>query len=341
MSRSDGPSVIASKLDDKGRRVVVVIFGGRKHENKFDCEIAFQRQQWRQDAIHRLRIPGEESAHEALEELLQAAIDDADDQPSTSLWTPAVTTMATIAHATTDWLWPQHIPAGAISNLSGDPGLGKSQLTCDLGARISRGWPMPPDAAPDGTFTPRGVLFMNAEDDPARTLRPRLEAAGADLNRIHCLRTMRCSLEGEEERPITLPSDLPAIEEVIRKGDVALVVIDPFVAFLDGKLNINNDGDVRRCLGQVSALAESTGAAFLLVRHLNKKSGLSAVYCMYDRTAGSTIATRWTTAHDKNHLLRLRAYQNYSAFSGEYQLLGHTDDRTIRWFDGTICNPPV
>ncbi|MBA4107676.1 MAG: hypothetical protein C0485_18230 [Pirellula sp.] len=274
--------------DDKGRRLVVASYGRRQHTDRFDTDAAFMRQKWREETIRRLGLrgpympEGDGSAviHEELATALQRAVDDADfaDLPTQSLWQPAVTIMANVEHATTEWLWDQHIPCGAISNLSGDPGLGKSQLTCDLGARITRGWPMPPLTAPDGTFRPRGVLFMNAEDDPARTLRPRLEAAGADLRRVHCLRSMQCSLEGEEERPVTLPGDLPAVEQVIRASDVALVVVDPFVAFLDGKLNINNDADVRRCLGQVASVAESTGAAFLLVRHLNKKSGLSAVY---------------------------------------------------------------
>jgi len=279
----------ASKADDRGRRLVVTVFGKQQHRNTFDVDVAYQRRDWRNEVIKFLRLEPsrycpsggdamETAIHTDLEERLQAAVDAADSETTSSLWQPEVKTMAEIEHATTNWLWDQHIPLGAISNLSGDPGLGKSQMTCDLGARITKGWPMPPLTAPEGKFKPRGVLFMNAEDDPARTLRPRLEAAGADLRRVACLRSMRCSLEDEEERPVTLPSDLAAVEDVIRNHDVALVVIDPFVAFLDGKLNINNDGDVRRCLGQVAAVAESTGAAFLLVRHLNKKSGLSAVY---------------------------------------------------------------
>lgn len=281
-------TLTASKADDRGRRLVVVIYGRQQHRNTFDVDVAYQRRDWRNEVIKFLKLEPsaycssgdamETAMHTDLEERLHAAVAAADSEPQSALWQPEVTTMANVEHAATEWLWDQHIPLGAISNLSGDPGLGKSQMTCDLGARITRGWPMPPAMAGNGTFRPRGVLFMNAEDDPARTLRPRLEAAGADLNRVICLRAMKCSLDDEEGRPVTLPSDLPSIEDVIRKHEVALVVVDPFVAFLDGKLNINNDADVRRCLGQVAAVAESTGAAFLLVRHLNKKSGLSAVY---------------------------------------------------------------
>jgi hypothetical protein len=41
------------------------------------------------------------------------------------------------------WLWPGRIPSGKLTILSGDPGLGKSFLTIDLAARVSRGMPWP------------------------------------------------------------------------------------------------------------------------------------------------------------------------------------------------------
>jgi hypothetical protein len=70
------------------------------------------------------------------------------------------------------WLWPGRIPAGRITLLEGDPGLGKSTLLCELAARISRGEPLPgadPLVAPGA---PRGVLLFSAEDDPFDTIRP-------------------------------------------------------------------------------------------------------------------------------------------------------------------------
>jgi len=34
------------------------------------------------------------------------------------------------------WLWPNRIPAGKLTIIAGDPGLGKSLLTLDLAARV-------------------------------------------------------------------------------------------------------------------------------------------------------------------------------------------------------------
>ena len=69
--------------------------------------------------------------------------------------------------------------------LDGDPGLGKSALTLDIAARITTGSPMP-DGSPgvDG-----GVVVLNAEDDEADTIVPRLMAMNADLTRVRLLKT--------------------------------------------------------------------------------------------------------------------------------------------------------
>ena len=66
---------------------------------------------------------------------------------------------------------------GSITVLAGDPGLGKSLLSLDLAALLSRG-ELGPRSAGD-------VLLLTAEDSRTHTVRPRLEAAGADLARVH------------------------------------------------------------------------------------------------------------------------------------------------------------
>src|SRR5690606_31680638 len=68
-----------------------------------------------------------------------------------------------------DWLWPGRIPLGKLTLLAGDPGLGKSLLTLDLAARISRGaaWPCAEKSvAPTGS-----VILLSAEDDLRDTVR--------------------------------------------------------------------------------------------------------------------------------------------------------------------------
>ena len=45
------------------------------------------------------------------------------------------------------WLWPGRVPLGKLTLLIGDPGLGKSFVTLDIAARVSRGLPLPALAA--------------------------------------------------------------------------------------------------------------------------------------------------------------------------------------------------
>jgi hypothetical protein len=164
-----------------------------------------------------------------------------------------------------EWLWPRYIPRGMITLLDGDPDRGKSFITLDLAARASRGWKMPPDTGEGAE--PAGVLLLNAEDDPARTLRPRLEAMGADLGRVHILPDVPT---GNVRRPPVLPDDLDAIEALTQQHKAALVVIDPLMAFLTGKVDSHKDSDIRRVMHGLKELAERTQAAVVIVRHLNK-----------------------------------------------------------------------
>jgi hypothetical protein len=64
---------------------------------------------------------------------------------------------------------------------------------------------------------------------------------------------------------------------VIESG-AKLLVIDPLMASVPLKHDTNNDQHVRVLLARISRLAEETGCAVLLVRHLNKKPGGSPLY---------------------------------------------------------------
>jgi hypothetical protein len=55
-------------------------------------------------------------------------------------------------------------------------------------------------------------------------------------------------------------------------------VIDPMMAFFPPEVAANADQCIRQGLAPLAALAERTGAAVLLVRHLTKKAGAKAVY---------------------------------------------------------------
>ncbi len=169
------------------------------------------------------------------------------------------------------WLWEKRIPRGKLTILDGDPGNGKSVATVDLAARASVG-----RTFPDGAPCPQGgVVLMNAEDGLADTIRPRLDAAGGDASKVMALATVP---DDDGDRLLSIPEDIPIIEEAINRIGAVLVIVDPLMAFLSGGTNAHKDQDVRRALAPLAAMAERTGAAVVVVRHLNKVGGSNALY---------------------------------------------------------------
>jgi hypothetical protein len=196
-------------------------------------------------------------------------------QPVQPTKVPRVLTLADIQRKPTDWIWDRRIARGTITLLDGDPGLGKSFLTLAVASRVTRGYQMPPDVGLSGV-SPGSVLLMSAEDDPARTIRPRLDELGADLARVHLLAEVQ---DGATVRPPVLPDDLDDIETLVVERSITLVVIDPVMAFLGGKVDSHKDSDVRKVLHGIKTMAERTQAAVVIVRHLNKLVGVdSAIY---------------------------------------------------------------
>jgi hypothetical protein len=170
------------------------------------------------------------------------------------------------------WLWPGRIPLGKLTVLDGDPGVGKSTLTLSIAAKVTTGSPFPDWTQPDAA----DVLLLSAEDEIGDTIRPRLEAAGADITRAWVLPDVR--EEGEPPRPPELPRDLDRLEAMVKDRAAALVVIDPLMAFLAGQVDAHRDQDVRRVLASMAAMAARTRAAVVIVRHMNKSVGGNPLY---------------------------------------------------------------
>ena len=187
---------------------------------------------------------------------------------------PVLRRLADVEPREVQWLWPGRVPLGRISLLVGRPGEGKSFLTTDMSARVSTGrtWP-------DGSACPGGsVILVSAEDDPHDTIRPRLDAHGADVRRVHLLATVRRRGEGGRlvEAMFTL-EDLPALDEALRRQpDCRLIVIDPIGSFIGGGTDSHRDNEVRAVLAPVAQLAERYGPAVLIVAHRRKSAGTIA-----------------------------------------------------------------
>ena len=175
-----------------------------------------------------------------------------------------------------EWLWAGHLPLSKVVVLDGDPGVGKSAVSLDIAARVSVGAPMP-----DGLAGIRGgVLVLSAEDGLEDTIRPRIDAAGGNPAAITAM-TGFAYPAGDGKmliRPAGLPCDLPAIEAAIIAQGVVLVIVDVLMAYLGDSINSHRDQDIRRALGPLAAMAGRCHCCVLVLRHLNKATGASAIY---------------------------------------------------------------
>lgn len=170
-----------------------------------------------------------------------------------------VACMADIEPQTVTWLWRPYIPKGKLTIIEGDGGIGKSWLLCAIASAVSRGGGLP-DAEP---FEAGKVLLLSAEDGLADTLRPRLDAVGADVTRVYAPTEL-----------LTLdPAGLFKLENIISEYAPLLVGIDPLFAFTGSKVDIHRANEARSITAPLAAIAERHDCAIVAIRHLNKSRG--------------------------------------------------------------------
>lgn len=174
-----------------------------------------------------------------------------------------------------NWLWPSRFAKGKVSMISGNPGLGKSQLCASMAATITHGgtWP-------DKTNCEAGsVIFLSAEDDPADTIVPRLKAVNGDLTRIRFIESVtELNDQGEKlDGQFSLATDLEVLERLLLElKDVAAIFIDPITAYL-GNTDDHKNARVRSILSPLSKLAEKYNVAMICISHHNKGGSQEAL----------------------------------------------------------------
>jgi len=171
------------------------------------------------------------------------------------------------------WLWPDYIPQGLLTLVAGDPGSGKSTIIADLVGRYTSGRPFPDGAA----GTSGNVVMLNAEDPRTSVMLPRLMLAEANLDRVRLVGATTKD-DDNTDRLIALPDDLEIFERTITRSEARLAIVDPLNSYVTGRVNSFKDAEVRRMLAALSGVAERTGAAIIVVMHLNKGESENAMY---------------------------------------------------------------
>ena len=244
--------------------------------------------------------------------------------------------MSDVKPETVEWLWANRIPFGKLTMIAGDPGLGKSFVTLDIAARFSRGTAWPDDR---GTpIEPGTVVILSAEDGVADTIRPRLDAAGADVSRITVIDGAK-QTQDADGMFFSLQTDIRKLGDFIVQESAKLCIIDPITAFLGDSDDCSN-GAIRGLLGPLSSIAEETGCAILCVSHLNKNQASRVIYRVMGSLAfTAAVRASWLVVADRQdeqgrRRLLLPHKNNLGVPIGG--LAFKIEAGCVHWFDGSV-----
>jgi hypothetical protein len=207
-----------------------------------------------------------------------------------------------------------------------------------MAARISTG-----RGFSDGTACEIGsVVILSAEDDPADTIRPRLDAADADVSRIHLLEAVRTyTADGKyAEKGFSLEADIAALEEAVTRTQARLLIVDPVSAYLSSTDSRSNS-EVRSLLAPLTALAAKHSAAVLAITHF-RKSGGSAIHRAMDSlafvAAARVVFGVCKDPENEARRLMLPVKQNLSPDGGglAYRIEAVGNVARVAWEPGTV-----
>ena len=164
-----------------------------------------------------------------------------------------------------EWLWYPFIPYGKLTIVQGDPGDGKTTLILNIAAKVSKG-----ESLENGMNVPKpiNVIYQTAEDGLADTVKPRLEKAGADCERILVIDESDKSLSMVDER----------LEQTLLQTQAKMLILDPIQAYLGGGMDMNRANEAREMTKKLGILAEKYQCAIVLIGHMNKAGGNKAAY---------------------------------------------------------------
>ena len=163
------------------------------------------------------------------------------------------------------WLWYPFIPYGKLTIIQGDLGDGKTTLVLNIVAWLSKGEGLDSEMK---LSEPVNVIYQSAEDGLADTVKPRLELAGADCERILVIDEKEKSLSMVDER----------LEKAIVQTKARMLILDPIQAYLGGGMDMNRANEARDMTKKLGALAEKYQCAIVLIGHMNKAAGNKAAY---------------------------------------------------------------
>lgn len=224
-------------------------------------------------------------------------------------------------------------PLDVVTLVAGRAGEGKSTLVLSDAAQATLG------SLPGEYEGQQLTVAVTATEDTKSMQRARLEAAGADLNRVLFLDVANMVAGESLEAVPRIPEDLPGIRQTLIDSGAVLWIIDPITALVGG--DTNRRDDVRAALDPLHALARELHISVVGILHFGKGAGYAS-----DKISGShafrdVARSVLLVAHDDDtgeHVVTLDK-SNYSQAAGtswSFQLV----DTPVPSTDGTVQHVP-
>lgn len=168
-----------------------------------------------------------------------------------------------------EWLIPGYIPKYGITTIAGEGGVGKTSLWCSIVASITTGNQHFLVSGQNIPFQnkPENVVVFSAEDSWEYVLKRRLEANGADMNRISYM-------GANDERFVNLNFDGDLLKGIIETNRPDLVIYDPVQAFVPANLRMGDRNAMRKCFTPLIGFGETYRTTSIIIAHANKQSGV-------------------------------------------------------------------
>ena len=181
--------------------------------------------------------------------------------------------LANVDEEEVQWLYCPYVPRAKLTLCAAYPGVGKTYLLCYMAACVTTGKHFF-NIVPFENGDPENVIYLTAEDGIGDTIKKRMRECGADMNRVYVV----------NENKTQLLFDSPEIEEFMKEVKPALMIFDPFQAYIGSDIDMNAPNKTNERIGHIVELAQKYNVAVILVCHFNKNAKGDAI----TRVLGST-----------------------------------------------------
>jgi len=114
------------------------------------------------------------------------------------------------------------------------------------------------------------VIWATLEASPEVEVAPRLAAAGANMDMVEFVTVRVSDDRADDHIRILDPAYIAQLRDRVRRGNVGMVVLDPALDVLSGRINSKEQSEVRAAIARIHAFAESTGILVHGIAHFNK-----------------------------------------------------------------------